>query len=188
VTEHAGPAAVLVTGSPATGKSTLGAALAHELGAALIDQDIATAALVDVIASLVGVADLDDPQLAALTRTARYESVIAIAEANLKVGVAVVLVAPFSRERRDLPAWQDLERRLRDAGGVPLLLWLHLEPELIRQRLHARSAGRDLAKLRAGTEWLTTIDLDPPVGPHLALDAAAELTDLVNTVAGHTRR
>jgi predicted kinase len=179
--------AVLVTGSPATGKSTLGAALAHELGAALIDQDIATGALVDVIASLVGVDDLDDPQLAALTRTPRYETLIRLAETNLKVGVAVVLVAPFSQERRDLPAWQGIERRLRDAGGLPILVWLHLEPELIRQRLQARSAGRDLAKLRADTHWLRTIDPHPPVGPHLALDATAELTELVSTVAAHLR-
>ena len=35
------PAALVVTGPPASGKSTVGAALAGELGAALIDQDIA---------------------------------------------------------------------------------------------------------------------------------------------------
>ena len=70
MTERAGPVAIVVTGPPATGKSSLGAALAEELNAALIDQDVATGALTDVIAALVGVDDLDDLQLATLTRTA----------------------------------------------------------------------------------------------------------------------
>jgi predicted kinase len=177
----------VVTGAPATGKSTLGAALAEELSAALIDQDVATGALTDVIAALVGVDDLDDLQLATLTRTARYETVIRLAEANLEVGVAVVLVAPFSRERRDLPAWQHLERRLKEAGGLPTLVWLHLEPEQIRHRMHARSADRDAEKIRGKRDWLLTIDRDPPVAPHLALDATAPLTDLVNAVVRHVR-
>ena len=36
VTERAGPVAIVVTGPPATGKSSLGAALAEELNAALV--------------------------------------------------------------------------------------------------------------------------------------------------------
>lgn len=177
----------MITGPPATGKSSLGAALAEELNAALIDQDVATGALTDVIAALVGVDDLDDLQLATLTRTARYETVIRLAEANLQIGVAVVLVAPFSRERRDLPAWQHLERRLKEAGGRPTLVWLHLEPQQIRHRMQARSADRDAEKIRGGPEWFLTIDLGPPAAPHLALDATAPLTDLVSSVLRHVQ-
>ena len=50
--------------------------MARRLGAALIDQDTATAPLVAVVSELVGVSDLDDIRLAGPTRAARYETVI----------------------------------------------------------------------------------------------------------------
>jgi predicted kinase len=180
-----GAPAIIVAGPPATGKSTLAGALARRLPAALIDQDVATAPLTDVIASLIGTSELDDPRLVTVTRTARYETIIRLAETNLRLGVAVVLAAPFSRERGDLSAWHELERRLKAAGGIPTLVWLQLPPEEIRRRMHARSADRDTEKLRADRDWLATVDLGPPVGPSLALDATAPLTDLVEVVLRH---
>lgn len=174
------PPVVLVTGAPATGKSTLAAALARQLSGALIDQDVATGALVEVIGSLLDVRDLDDPRLATLTRDARYETIIQLAEDNLRCGVAVVLVAPFTTERRQLGAWQDLERRLATAGGVPTLVWLQLEPGHIITRMRTRAALRDVDKLRDESGLLARLDLDPPVGPHLRLDATAPTEDLVD--------
>ncbi|HET6759493.1 MAG TPA: AAA family ATPase, partial [Propionibacteriaceae bacterium] len=106
------PAAILVAGPPASGKSTVGAALAKTLGATLIDQDVATGQLLSVIESIVKVDDIDDPQLAMLTRTARYETVTRLAEDNLRLGNTVLLVAPFTAERKNLPARQELCYRL----------------------------------------------------------------------------
>ena len=119
---------VLLTGPPASGKSTVGRALARHLRAALVDQDTATAPLTAVVAELVGVDDLDDHRLAGPTRAARYETVAALAEDNLRVGTPVVLVAPFTAERRDVLAWDALGGRLRAAGGSPLLVWLRVRP------------------------------------------------------------
>jgi predicted kinase len=178
---------ILVTGAPATGKSTLATALAARVPGALIDQDVATGALVDVIGSLIDVHDLDDPRLAALTRGARYETIIGLAEDNLRCGLAVVLVAPFTTERRQLGAWQELERRLEAAGGVPTLVWLRLEPHQILVRMRARAALRDTDKLRDEAGLLARLDLDPPVGPHLQLDAAAPADELADLVVARLR-
>jgi predicted kinase len=79
-------AAVLVAGPPATGKSTLAAALAPRLGAALLDLDVATGPLTRVVSGLAGVHDLDDPVLAGLTRDARYDTLLGLADANLRAG------------------------------------------------------------------------------------------------------
>ena len=181
------PPAILVTGAPATGKSTLAAALAQRVSGALIDQDVATGALVHVIGSLIGVHDLDDPRLAALTRTARYEAIIGLAEDTLRCGVAVVLVAPFTLERRQLGAWHDLERRLRAAGGLPALVWLQLEPRHVLARMRARAAARDVDKLRDKTSLLARLYQYPPVGPHLRLDASAPMGDLVDLALAQLR-
>jgi predicted kinase len=172
------PPAVLLTGWPAAGKSTVGRALARRLGAALVDQDTATAPLVAVVADLVGVHDLDDPRLASPTRRARYETVTALAEDNLRLGTPVVLVAPFTQERRNPRAWDAMERRLRGAGGVPLLVWLRLRPATAVERLRARGEARDLVKLTDPAAFAAALDTAEPGVPHLSVDGESP-TDAV---------
>src|SRR5215212_9585234 len=77
------PCAILISGAPATGKSTLAAALAPRLGAAVLDLDVATGPLTTVVSDLIGVADLGNGELARLTRGPRYETLFALAEENL---------------------------------------------------------------------------------------------------------
>lgn len=148
---------------------------------------MATGPLVEVVGSLLGVHDLDDPRLAAVTRSARYETITQLAEDNLRCGLAVVLVAPFTTERRELGAWQDVQRRLESAGGAPTMVWLRLDVAHIIARMRARAALRDVDKLRDESS-LAGLDLGPPVGPHLALDAAAAVPDLVESVLRRLQR
>ncbi|GAA0805444.1 AAA family ATPase [Spirilliplanes yamanashiensis] len=175
---------VLLTGAPGTGKSTLGRLLAGRLGAALLDQDVATKPLVEVVQRLVDVDDLDDPRLGGLTRAARYEVLADLAVDNLSAGVPVVLVAPYTTERADPRAWTVLRSRLEVAGGVPLLVWLHLEPGEIVRRLRARGAARDQAKLADGEGYagrLAALAAAPSV-PHLPLSAELPPDELVRRV------
>ena len=165
--------AIVLTGAPATGKSTVGRLLARRLQAALIDQDVAAGPLVEVIQRLVGIDDLDDERLAGLTRAARYEAIAALAIDNLTARVPVVLVAPYTRELADDRAWTELASRLLAAGGRPLLVWLSLEPEQILRRLQARDASRDRAKLADAGAFLAglTQRVVRPAVPHLPLAA-----------------
>ncbi|GAB3689435.1 AAA family ATPase [Angustibacter aerolatus] len=184
MTEAALPA-VLLAGAPASGKSTVGRLLAGRLGAALLDQDVATGPLVDVVQRLVGVDDLDDPRLAGLTRAARYEVLWALAESNLRAGVPVVLVAPFTAERSGDPHWAAARGRLAAAGGAPLLVWLRLDRAEVLRRLRARGAARDAAKLLdegAYLEALAAREAGPPAVPHLELDATRRAADLAAAV------
>jgi predicted kinase len=174
--------AVVLSGAPGAGKSTVGRALARELGAALLDQDTATGPLVAVVADLVGVSDLADPRLAEPTRAARYETLAALAEDTLRAGTPAVLVAPFTVERRELAAWRTLERRLRAAGGAPVLVWLRLDPSLVARRLRARAARRDATKLADVERYAAALDAGPPAGPHLAVDADRPVADVVREV------
>ncbi len=174
--------AILLTGSPASGKSTLGLALARELDAFLVDLDTATAPMLAVVSSLVDVHDLDDGRLAALTRDARYETVVALAEENLRTGRPAVLVAPFTKERRDPQARADLDRRLRAAGGSPVLVWVAVSPETVLARLTARGAERDLAKIADPTDFLRSLEVDAPVGPHVSVDGERPVDEVLAAV------
>ena len=175
-------AAVLVGGPPATGKSTLAAALAPHLGAALLDLDVATGPLTRVVSGLIGVPDLDDPALAGLTRQARYDTLLGLAQDNLRAGRPVVLVAPFSTERAEPSAWATTTRRL---AADPTMVWLHLPPEELIRRLTRRALARDENKIRDPASFLTGLDLDPPAIPHLPLDASHPTATLVQAILDH---
>jgi predicted kinase len=178
-------AAVLIGGPPATGKSTLATALAPHLGAAILDLDVATGPLMRVVSDLIGVHDLDDPVLAGLTRDARYDTLLGLADANLRAGRSVVLVAPFSAERAQPSAWASTTRQL---AADPAMVWLHLPPGELIQRLTRRALARDENKIRDPASFLTGVDLEPPAVPHLALDASQPTATLVRSVLDYLSR
>lgn len=176
------PLALVVSGAPATGKSTLAAALARDLGAALIDLDTATAPLVSVVSGLVGTDDLDDPRLVGRVRVARYETVTALAEDSLRAGTPVVLVAPFTWERHDPDAWETFAGRLTAAGGEPQLVWMSLPAAVAVARLQARGAARDQAKVADVSAYLGGLDLTPPEVPHVLVHGESPIAEQVSAV------
>jgi predicted kinase len=181
------PRAILISGAPATGKSTLAAALAPRLGAAVLDIDVATGPLTDVVSRLLGVADLSDPRIAELTRTPRYDTLLALAEDNLRAGISVVLVAPFTAER-SMDGWTAVADRLAAHGAGPALVWLRLPAHRLVERLKRRDAARDTDKVQDPGAFLGTLDGSPPTAPHLALDASMQVADLVDRVISHLAR
>jgi predicted kinase len=182
-TTDARPAALLIAGPPASGKSTVAASLARTLRATLIDQDVATGPLISIIGSLVNVNDIDDPRLATLTRAARYETITCLGEDNLRLGQGVLLVAPFTKERKDLEAWEELSHRLRRAGaGAVTMVWLYLSREELLHRMHARGADRDVEKLRGEQRFIDQLHLGPPVGPHIPIHAVGSVDQLVHRI------
>lgn len=177
-----------MAGPPASGKTTVGASLAQALGATLIDQDVATGQLLSVVESLVHVDDIDDPRLAKLTRAARYETITCLAEDNLRVGNSVLLVAPFSEERKSLHAWEMLLDRLqRAADGTVTMVWLYLSRDELLRRLRGRAADRDASKLRGEGRFIDQVDLGPPVGPHIPIHAVGSVDQIVRAIIRQLR-
>lgn len=166
------PWVVVLTGAPGSGKSSTARELARQWGAAVLDQDAMTNPLVDVVAELVGAEHYDDPRLAGLVRAPRYAALLRVAADCVAAGLPVVLVAPFTSERRDLDAWRRLEGEVAAFGGRARLVWLRIEPEELMVRLQGRGAARDADKLRDLRAFVSGLDLGAPVSPALEVDAA----------------
>ncbi len=153
---------VIVAGAPGVGKSTVASGVAHALGATPIDIDA-------VFEPIVPLLDSRPPEV---VREAFYASLAAIAGAALASGSHVVVSAPFTRERRDPAAWEELERSLSCRGAMVVLVWLHAPPESVLERLAERGASRDSAKLADPASWLREAEPGaPPAVPHVAVDA-----------------
>ena len=146
---------------------------------------MATGPLTRVISGLIGVPDLDDPALAGLTRAARYETLLGLAAVNLRAGLPVVLVAPFSTERADPSAWATTIQRL---PAEPTLVWLHLHQDELVRRLTRRAEARDENKIRDPASFLAGLDLAHPAVPHLAIDATQPTATQVQAVLDHLSR
>jgi predicted kinase len=172
--------AVVIAGPPASGKTTLGAALARALHHAFIDLDIVTGTMTRAALALAGADETAlDGELGARLRDARYGALLDTAAANLGLGLGVVLTGPFTRERTDPARWDALRDRLSCPDAT--LICLELDEEMRRRRMEARGAPRDRVKLRAPacerSDSLPTgpadaIRLDGGGDPHDVLSAA----------------
>jgi predicted kinase len=185
--------AVVVAGPPGGGKSTAarrlaGLAAGRGQPLAMLDQDTMTGPLTRVVARLAGrpaddLDDLDDPTVRGLVREPGYAALLGVARDVLRGGAGCLLVAPFTGERRDPARWDALAERLHSAGaGRVVLVWVTCPPGVLLQRLRARGAPRDRAKL-ADPAWVRGLDLDPPAVPHLRVDSAAPPAELDRRLA-----
>jgi predicted kinase len=179
------PLAVFLGGPPASGKTTLGRALAPALHAALLDLDVATGPLTHLVMTLLGARDLSEPGLAELTRGPRYETLLALTEDVTRAGISCVVVAPFTDERN--PArWAAIRTRLEPHADA-VLVWLSVPAAELSRRLAARAAARDADKLGDVPTWLAGIDLTPPAAPHVLLDAGRPVAELVENLCATLR-
>jgi predicted kinase len=144
------PAAVIVSGPAASGKTTLATALASALHYAIMDLDTVTGPLTRnaLLATAHDEAAIDSPAGIAL-RATRYETLLDVAAANLAVGIGVVIAAPFTSERSSRERFREVLRRLtpEHPDARVALLYIDTPHDVVRARLEARGAARDQAKL-----------------------------------------
>lgn len=178
------PRVIVIAGEPGSGKSSLGRALAGTVGFVLLDLD--DLAPVEALAGLMGrrADEIDDPAVASRLRGPRYEALLATAATNIGLGHGVVLVGPFSAERRDAARWQALGDRL--GVGDVRLVYLDCPPAERRRRLVRRASDRDARKLVAAD-----LPGERPTVAHVRVDArrevADELEELLAELGGHGR-
>jgi predicted kinase len=171
----------VVCGNAGTGKTTWARQVAERWAAALLDLDTVSERLVMAAQLELGrdVNDRDSAEYKRIFRDAVHETLFAIAR---ECAGAVVIVAPFTQERRreDFPAW------LRDRCGQPAQVHYFVSDERVREaRLRARANPRDAAKFHDYASYRDIAANETPPGyPHSWFDTsdgfpgAAELARL----------
>src|SRR4051794_33701752 len=109
-----------------------------------------------------------------------------LAEDNLAAGTSVVMVAPFTAERRDPRAWDQLQCRMNRVGATTTMIWLRISADEVLRRVGQRGAARDRAKVRS--DWPAGLDLEPPTVPHLEVEAHRCPELMAETVVSWLRR
>lgn len=133
---------VVVAGVAGSGKTTLGRALAAELGVPLLDLDAVTTPLLDALPPELWDGHWLRGPHAAAVREGRYAALRAVAADAVATAGGAVLVAPFTRELQGGAAWELL--RAAVAPATPHVLHLTGDPDLLAARRAERATPRDL--------------------------------------------
>lgn len=161
--------ATIVCGNAGTGKTTYALALARERGAAVLDIDTVSETLVRAGLSALGhdPNDRDSPRFKSIFRDAIHETLFRVASENLD-HVACIVVAPFTRERRDAEFLDFLRKRLQTEVEF---IYVWCDENLRRQRIVNRGNPRDALKLKNWESYSEAgKDPDRPAFPHTFVD------------------
>ncbi|WP_436326118.1 AAA family ATPase [Brevibacterium sp. FAM 27836] len=150
------PTVFVVIGPAGSGKSSVSTALAAEFGAALLDKDVVCGRLTEALLEIAGTDPCgrdDNPVYQDRVMDLEYQTLLAVAGDNLRLGRSVVLDAPFGRYLPDAAFLED------NAGDHdwPQAEWVvvrvAVDGEAIRERVAARGLSRDHWKLENWDEF-----------------------------------
>lgn len=145
---------MVVSGPPASGKTTLAVPLARALTLPLVAKDTVKEALMDVL----GAADMDRSRKLG---QATFAVILALARSHLETGAGLVLEANFARGA------SEAQLRPLVAGSRAVVVHCWAPAELLVARYRDRAGHRhpghqDLPRLERGLPWLEPPATEPP--------------------------
>lgn len=188
------PPVFVAIGPAGSGKSHVARQLAQRLRAAYLDKDSLAGDLVDAALELVGRRTggrEDDPTYIERLMPAEYAALFATAADNLRLGLPVVLDAPFAAYLANPDFLTASADQASWPTGTPVVVVeVRASAETVRTRLTQRGLPRDRAKLAdwsAFWQKLGTQDCAWTGARHIVVDNDAEPDlDAVVGLAGDT--
>jgi predicted kinase len=165
------PKAIIVCGTPGSGKTTHARQLAAASAATLLDIDTVSERLVRVGLAAAGHSpdDRDSDYFKRTYREPIYQALFDIARDNLPYH-DVVITGPFTKEIQD-PNWP--AKLSTELGSLIEVHYVRCPPEIRRQRLSVRGKDRDQAKLRDWDRYIEYYGEEyPPVFAHVLVNGA----------------
>jgi predicted kinase len=188
------PALVLVAGFPGSGKTEFGRFVSEITGWSLLDKDTLTRPLTE---SLLLALDADPNDRHTAThferiRPLEYRCLFDTVFDNLRLGISTVATAPFMREVTDTRWLERVRTKCARLGASVAVVWMHCDPDSMRDYLESRDAARDTWKLSYWDDYLATIDpAQRPLCTHYVVDnsrhARTNLAEQARRLASRTR-
>ena len=144
------PTLRIVIGTAGSGKSTIAQRLAREHAAAYLDKDAMSARFVEAALTTAGYDPGDrESNTFYLERIVplEYDSLLDIAGANLRLGLPVVIDAPFSPYLSDPDFIRTAAKRFDWPPVGVEVVQVRVSPTTLQRRLHRRGLERDRWKL-----------------------------------------
>lgn len=158
------PFALVVVGSAGSGKSTVARELARRCSAAYLDKDALAGPLVEAALASAGHSP-DERESSAYYRErvmpAEYAALFAVAADNLRLGLSVVLDAPFAAYLARPDFLQESARTADWPALTPTVLRVSTSEAETRRRLETRALERDLVKLAQWDVFWSTWGASP---------------------------
>jgi predicted kinase len=168
------PKAIIVCGTPGSGKTTYARKIAAASAATLLDIDTVTERLVKVglVESGHNPDDRDSEYFKRTYRDPIYQALFDTARENLLFH-DVVITGPFTKEIQD-PGWP--EKLSGELDSPVEVHYVQCPPEIRRQRLAVRGDDRDRAKLEDWDRYVEYYGEEhEPVFEHVTVDGSGEL-------------
>jgi dephospho-CoA kinase len=163
---------IVVCGNAGVGKTTYSIERARSSGFLLLDIDTVSEQLVQAGLRALDhdTNDRDSPRYKQISREAIHETLFSIAEQNL-AHASCLVVAPFTRERRDPTFKSRLDQRFSHDVEV---VYVWCDDTTRKERVSSRDNPRDAAKLRAWKDYAAKVrDPGRPPFEHVFIDTSA---------------
>jgi len=173
--------AIFVAGPAASGKTRLARSLSEKLRIPIVDLDDSTADLLATRTQITPAISIND--FLCQHRAQRYGEMLARARQIIDSGKSVIVTAPFSDEIKDLARWREIANEFESHGASVRLVWISVDGETLARRLIARGEARDADKTankESLRRHLEHTRQEPPVVPHLRVEAAWDLQEQIN--------
>ncbi len=141
---------IIITGCAGAGKTTVGKALAKELGYSYVDKDTVSREFVDRILELKGSSRFDRESEIYVKEVMplEYDTTFKVCRELLETGSDVVVTIPFQYYIKDFDRWLDFKNKARIPQSAEVkFVWIKHEELTERSNLTSRNADRDRNKL-----------------------------------------
>lgn len=156
---------LLVTSPPASGKTFVAKKLAGAIpNCVYLDKDSVIVLSRQIFQAAGEPFDRSSAFFEQQVRNPEYEAILHVALEALAFNGCVIVNAPFTRELRDMTWLDGMRRKLAGQSARLLVVWVHTELEVCRQRMIARNSERDTWKLAHWEEYVKSRNFDPPEG------------------------
>lgn len=143
------PIVIFLIGAAGTGKSTIGKLIASEFNFCYLDKDIVCNKLTGLLLESKGYSPYERDNCAFYSEVVmdiEYQTLLDIADDNLKLGRSVVLDAPFLSYFSKRNYINELSEKYDWKNIKLLVLQVTIDFSVLKERLHARALDRDTWK------------------------------------------